>query len=86
MERHFPVEVIRQNNITLAYHVQLPYDTVLKFQLTDNRIFVGSLKPLLKIPQDFIPDAIYFPPELQYDPIRSNNQAQCKKSVEDHIM
>ena len=75
MERHFSVAIISHNNITLAYHdVRLPYDIVLKFQLTDNGIFVVSLKPLINIPQEFIPVAIYFPLD-KYDTIRANHQS-----------
>ena len=39
----------------------------------------------MQMPQEFIPEAIYFPPNKYDNIILSNNLAQCKKSVEDNV-
>ena len=62
IERLYPVEISRNNNITMSYTVLLePYNSVLQFNRTDNGIYVGSLKPLMDLPKHFIPRPRFFP-------------------------
>ena len=74
VEKHYRVDVIRVDNITLSYHVHLTnYDTILKFDLQPCGIYVGSIEPLLYKPWRNVPRR-YIPISIGNDKVHEETQ------------
>ena len=73
-EKHYKVDVIRQGNITVSYHVHVPqYGVVLKFNRQPGGIYVGSIRELMDKEWKSVPN--YYQPVNEHQGIHKSQKA-----------